>query len=201
MNRAVYASVALSLGLITGCGKSAAKDGSTTAAATPTVTPQATATPTAPAQPRLPTSAIAVEFEQLVALIPEAAGWTRSTPRGEQINMGLTMSRALAEYQKGDSTIDLEITDSTFNPVFLAPLTTYLTSGYSERTSEGYRKAAPVSGQPAFETWNNDSRRAEVTVVIANRFVVQATGHNVDNADAVRALAQSVDFSRLTALK
>ena len=38
-------------------------------------------------------------------------------------------------------------------------------------------------------------------MVVANRFVVQATGHNVDNADPVRALAQAVDLSRLAALK
>ena len=83
----------------------------------------------------------------------------------------------------------------------MGPLTTYLAAGYSERTNEGYRKASPVGGHPAFETWNGDSRRAEVFVVVANRFVVQATGHNVDNAEPVRALAQAVDFSRLAALK
>ncbi len=149
---------------------------------------------------RLP-SAKAVAFEELIALLPEPAGWTRSKPRGEQISMGMDMSRAHGDYEKGESSIDLEITDSSFNQLFLAPLTTYLAKGYSERTNDGYRKAAPVGGHPAFETWNSDSRRAEVIVVVANRFVVQATGRNVDSAEPVRALAQAVDFSRLAALK
>ena len=142
-----------------------------------------------------------VDFEQLTALIPEAEGWTRTQPRGEELNMGVSMSRAQAGYESGESTIDLEITDSAFNEVFLAPLTTYLATGYSERTPAGYRKAAPVNGQPAFETWNHDARRAEVIVVVANRFVVQVTGRNVDDAGTVLALAAAVEFSKLAGLK
>lgn len=200
MKRAGLTAAALSLTVLAACGGSGANSAASAAAATPTATPQATPKPAAVSVNRPPT-ANAVEFEHLLTLLPEPAGWTRSTPRGEQISMGLTMSRVQAEYQRGESAIDLQITDSTFNPVFLSPLTTYLAAGYSERTNEGYRKAAPVSGQPAFETWNSDARRAEVIVVVASRYVVQATGHNVDNADAVRSLVQNVDFSRLSTLK
>jgi hypothetical protein len=198
---------ALSLVVLAGCGSSS-NNAPPSATPAPTVVAQTLsaaatnvpATPTQPAQ-RAGQSAKAVAFEELMALLPEPAGWTRGKPRGEQISMGLDMSRAHGDYQKGESSIDLEITDSSFNQLFLGPLTTYLAAGYSERTNEGYRKASPVGGHPAFETWNGDSRRAEVFVVVANRFVVQATGHNVDNAEPVRALAQAVDFSRLAALK
>ena len=197
---------ALSLVVVAGCG-SGAKD--TTAAATPAPTPVAqalsssapkSAAPAQNVQPRSQ-SAKAVAFEELLAVLPEPAGWTRGKPRGEQISMGMDMSRAHGDYEKGESSIDLDITDSSFNELFLAPLTTYLVKGYSERSNEGYRKASPVGGHPAFETWNSDSRRAEVIVVVGNRFVVQATGHNVDSAEPVRALAQMVDFARLAALK
>ena len=191
---------ALSLVVAAGCG-SGAKDAAPAATPTPTVTatPQPTSAPK-PAAASVPT-AKAVAFEDLLALLPEFEGWTRGKPRGEQIAAGQDMSRANADYEKGDTSIDLEITDSSFNQLFLAPLTTYLVSGYSERTTDGYRKASPVNGHPAFETWNSDSRRAEVIVVVGNRFVVQATGHNVDNAEPVRALAAAVDFSRLASLK
>ena len=76
-----------------------------------------------------------------MALLPEHAGWTRGKPRGEQVSMGMDMSRAHGDYEKGESSIDLEITDSSFNQLFLAPLTTYLATGYSERSNEGYRRA------------------------------------------------------------
>jgi len=195
---------ALSLLAVAGCG-SGSKDAPPAATATPAPTAvaqaaSATTAKSAASVAQIP-SAKAVAFEELMALLPEPAGWTRGKPRGEQISMGMDMSRAHGDYEKGESSIDLEITDSSFNQLFLAPLTTYLVKGYSERSNDGYRKASPVGGHPAFETWNSDSRRAEVFVVVANRFVVQATGHNVDSAEPVRALAQAVDFSRLAALK
>lgn len=197
---------ALSLVVVAGCG-SGAKDTTAAAAPTPTAVAQALSssapksTATAPNTQPVSQPAKAVAFEELLALLPEPAGWTRGKPRGEQISMGMDMSRAHGDYEKGESSIDLDITDSSFNQLFLAPLTTYLVKGYSERSNDGYRKASPVGGQPAFETWNSDSRRAEVIVVVGNRFVVQATGHNVDSAEPVRALAQMVDFNRLAALK
>jgi hypothetical protein len=40
-----------------------------------------------------------------------------------------------------------------------------------------------------------------VTVILNNRFVVQATGHNVDSIEPVRAVLQSLDLARLAALK
>lgn len=196
--------IALSLVVLAGCGS-----GSKSATPSPTPTPTAVAqnaaaeAKTQASAPRsiMPPVVKPVAFEELMALLPEPAGWTRGKPRGEQLTVGVDMARAHSDYEKGESSIDLEITDSGFSELFLAPLTTYLATGYSERTTEGYRKAAPVAGHPAFETWNNDSRRAEVIIVVANRFVVQATGHNVDNAEPVRALASAVDFSRLATLK
>ena len=198
---------ALSLVVVAGCG-SGSKDAPPSATPAPTVVAQPvsaadTKIPPTSKQPLQPAgqSVKAVAFEELVALLPEPAGWTRGKPRGEQISMGMDMSRAHGDYQKGEASIDLEITDSSFNQLFLGPMTAYLAAGYSERTTDGYRKASPIGGHPAFETWNGDSRRAEVFVVVGNRFVVQATGHNVDNAEPVRALAQAVDLSRLAALK
>jgi len=194
---------ALSLVAAIGCG-SAAKDAAPAPTPTPTVVAQDAPAPAkspSPAAPIIQPAVQPVPFEDLIACLPEAAEWTRSKPTGELVTMGIDMSRAHGDYEKGDGSIDIDITDSSFNQLFLAPLTTYLAKGYSERTNDGYRKAAPVGGQPAFETWNSESRRAEVIVVVANRFVVQATGHDVDSAEPVRVLVQAVDFSRLAALK
>jgi hypothetical protein len=143
----------------------------------------------------------AVDFEHLVALLPEFSGWTRSKPKGEQQSMGITMSRAHAEYEKGESSIELEIVDSSFNQLVLTPLSMYLAAGFSERSTDGYKKATPLAGHPGFESWENDAKRAEVTVVVANRFIVHGTGRSVDSAAPVKALVQSVDLGKLAALK
>ena len=199
------AAMAIVLGSLAsvGCGGAKPQQTAPPPAATPTMTATPAATPKAAEQPAVLPRPLAnpVEPELLMALLPEGADWTRSAPRFEQVTMGISMSRAQAEYTRGDSAIDLEITDSALNQVFLSPLTTYLAAGYSERSPEGYRKAAPVGGQPAFETWNNDSKRAVITVVVANRFVVQATGTNVENTEAVRTIAQAVDFGKLAVLR
>jgi hypothetical protein len=169
-------------------------------AAAPAASPSPTTASQKPADPQ-PPAGTAVEFEKLIALLPEASGWTRGTPRGEQVNMGTPVSHARAKYERGDGSVDLEITDSSFNQLVLSPLTMYLGAGFSEKTSDGYTKSARVSGHPGFEKWNHDAARAEIVVVVRNRFIVRGTGHNVENADPVRAIVRAVDFSRFAALK
>jgi hypothetical protein len=180
--------------------------------AQPTTTPASSPAPQTPAEAAQQAAqslqqlaqnqtAPAVDFEKLVALIPEQSGWTRSEPKGQQVSMGVSISRAEAEYTKDDSTITLEITDSAFSQMLMAPLSMMLMTSYSERTSDGYKKYAAVGGSPGFETWASGSKEGEVTAVVANRFIVHARGTNVPGIDPVRAVVQAVDFGKLTALK
>jgi hypothetical protein len=142
-----------------------------------------------------------VDFEQLVALVPDLPGWTRTTPRGQQVSMGVPISQANAEYTKGDGDIKLEIADSAFNPLILGPLSMMLVRTYSERTADGYKQFAAIGGSPGFESWQNEAREAEVTVVVAHRFVVTASGDNVDSLEPVRSLVKAIDLAKLAALK
>jgi X-X-X-Leu-X-X-Gly heptad repeat protein len=146
-------------------------------------------------------SAKAVDYEQLKALLPDVDGWTRTDARGEQLSMPVSYSRAEANYQKDDSQIELEITDSGGSQLLLAPLSMFLASGYSERSDEGFKRAAKVGGYPGMEEWTNDSKRGEVTAVVGNRFIVHGTGHEVGTLDPVRKVVESVNLSKLSALK
>jgi hypothetical protein len=187
-----------------GCGRSAPA-GATPAVATPT--PQTSAAPAAQPATQAPTpspapTATPVDFETLIAALPDApTGWTRSKPKGELIIIGVAQSVAEADYDKGESTIHLEITDTAFNPLELTPLSFSLVPTYSERTPGGYKKASPIGGSPGFETWDNDSNTAEVTVVVANRIIVAAKGRGVENVNPVRALVSTVDQGKLKAVK
>ena len=203
-------SLALSIALTAACGGSAPAPEASPAAATEPPSAQQAADQMAKGMEQFAQglqqmgqnkTATAVDFEELIALLPEVDGWTRGKPRGEQVTMGVAISNAKASYTKDESSVDLEITDSSFNQLILAPFSMYLAAGFSERSTEGYKKGTTIGGHPGFESWQNDSRRAEVTAVVANRFVVQATGRNVDNAEAVKAFVQAVDFSKLAALK
>ena len=146
-------------------------------------------------------SAPAVDYEKLKGLIPEIAGWTRSAPRGEQVTAPFKMSKAEARYEKGGSSIKLEIADSSFNQLILAPLSMFMAMGFEEKSDDGYTKATKISGLPGFEKWQHAGKDGEVTVVVANRFIVNADGNNVENIDIVRKAVQAVDLSKLAGMK
>jgi X-X-X-Leu-X-X-Gly heptad repeat protein len=146
-------------------------------------------------------SAKVVDYEQLKALLPEVDGWTRSNTKGEQLTMPVSYSRAETRYQKDDSRIELEITDTALSQILLAPMSMFLASGYSERSDDGFKRAVKVGNAPGLEEWNTESKRGEVTAVVSNRFIVHATGHDVANLDPVRKVIESVSFSKLAALK
>jgi hypothetical protein len=147
-------------------------------------------------------TATVVDFEKLQALLPEVSGWKRGEPKGEQVSsMGVKMSRASAQYSQGDSEIDLEITDSALSQMIMAPMSMMLAAGYNERSSDGYKKSATVSGQPGFEEWSKNSKHAEVTAVVANRFIVTAKADNVTGPESARKLVESVNLAKLAVLK
>ena len=185
--------------LLIACGGAKPADPPAAAAPpAPATSPITTKAPAARAQPR---TAAAVGFEQLVPVLPDVDGWTRSTPRGEQVSAGVPMSRASARYEQGEAIVDVEVLDSAFHELVLAPISAYLTAGFAERMTHGYRKAAAINGQPGFEEWNATTRRAQVTVVVAGRFIVNATARNVESADAPRAIVEKIGLTQLAGLK
>ena len=143
-----------------------------------------------------------VDFEKLIALLPDAPGWSKDKPKGgNQSGMGFSFANAETDYRKGDSHIHLEITDGALNGLFSLPFSMMLASGYNERTSEGFKRATTVNGSPAYEEWTNDSKRGEVGVFVANRFLVSGKGSGFDNIEAIRSFVSQVDFGKLAATK
>jgi X-X-X-Leu-X-X-Gly heptad repeat protein len=127
-----------------------------------------------------------VDYEALKALLPDVDGWTKTNTRGEQLTMPVSYSRAETRYQKADSSIELEITDTALSQLLLAPMSMFLSSGYSERSDDGFKRAAKIGGMPGMEEWETGSKRGEVTAVVSNRFIVHGTGHDVESLDPVR---------------
>ena len=146
-------------------------------------------------------NATVVDYEVLKTMVPEISGWTRGEVRGEQISMGAKVSKASARYEKGDASFTLEITDSSFNQLFLMPLTMFMAAGYEERSDDGYTRSLTLAGSPGFEKWRKQGNDGEVTVVVANRFVVNADGNNVENIDVLKKAVQAVDLGKLAGMK
>jgi hypothetical protein len=143
-----------------------------------------------------------VDFEELKTLLPDIAGWTKSDIHGEQQTvMGMSQSNAKARYTKGESTIQIEITDSTMNQILLAPMAMFITSGYEEKSDDGYKKAVQVGGFPGFEEWEKGAKHGSATAVVNNRFIVAANAHEVDGPDAARAAVEAVNLNKLAGMK
>jgi hypothetical protein len=139
-------------------------------------------------------AAKSVDYEQLKPLLPDVDGWTKSGVKGEQVSAPVSMSRAEARYARENSRVELEIVDTALSQLLLAV-------GYAERSDDGFKRAARIGGQPGIEEWNVESKRGEVTAVVANRFIVKATGHDVASLDPVKAVVEAVDLSKLASLK
>jgi hypothetical protein len=142
-----------------------------------------------------------VDYEKLKELLPDVPGWEKSDAKGSQNSMGnFSVSKAEARYRKGDSTVDLTITDTTSVSFLLAPFMMF-GANYSERSDDGYKKGIKLDGMTGFEEWQKNRRHAEVSVLVANRFIVQTEASKVDSADVPRAILQAVDLSKLASLK
>lgn len=142
-----------------------------------------------------------VDFEKLEALLPSPAGWTKGKSKGEQMTTIVSISNAEVDYTKAAMNAHLEITDSALSQMLLAPLAMMLAAGYSERSSSGYKKSMVTNGSPGYEEWNSDDKTGEITVVVANRFIVAAKGSHLDNIESLRGIVTQVDLNKLAALK
>ena len=143
-----------------------------------------------------------VDREELKALLPDVAGWEKKNSKAEQVSMGVaSFSHAETHYENGDAEIKLDITDSAMSQLVLAPFVMFVTTGYSEKTDDGYKKSTVISGMPGFESWDKTNKRAEMVAIVGNRFIVQATGQPVDGVEIVRKVVESVNLSKLAGMK
>jgi hypothetical protein len=142
-----------------------------------------------------------VDFEKLGAAFPEVSGWKRDEVTGTTTNFPMAMSQAETNYRNGDAHIKLEVVDTALNQMLFAPFTMFLAGNYSERSSDGYKKGVSIKGEPGFEDVSTKNETAELTVVVAKRFIVTARGSGGAGIEPVRAVVEQLDFGKLTAAK
>jgi hypothetical protein len=142
-----------------------------------------------------------VDVELLKRFLPELNGWTKVRTRGEQLTTPYVISNARAHYTSGASTMDIVITDSALNESVFAPFAAFMAAGYEERTDRAYKKSAVIAGSPGFESWEKADGHGDVTAVVANRFLVQASGRRVADIEPVRRAIAAVDLRTLATLK
>jgi hypothetical protein len=140
-----------------------------------------------------------VDYTLLKPLVPELSGWKRSDPKGETVSMGMSISTVKADYEKDDSSLHLEITDTAFTQALILPFR--MAASYSQRSDDGYKQGVTISGAPGWEEWRKEGGYGEVGLLVGDRFMVNVKGNNLANIDPAKQLAQAIDFGKLASLK
>lgn len=142
-----------------------------------------------------------VAFRELQGLFPDLEGWTKARPTGEQVSIGIKMSRAGVRYQRGDASMEMEITDSSLNQAMIAPLAMMLATGYEKESTRGFERSTKVGGQAGWEKWDSEEKGGELNAVVGKRFIVKIAASNVDDLTPLHLLADSANLARLAEMR
>ena len=142
----------------------------------------------------------ATDPEVLKAYLPaNVAGFTRTEVSASRGGVGgVQGSGAEGTYSRGDASLRLEVTDLGAAGA-LAGMASAFNVKSSKETSSGYEKVGKVAGRLTQESYDHTSRHGEYSVLIADRFMVQASGDGV-TMDELKAAVNSVGAGRLEGL-
>ena len=142
-----------------------------------------------------------VSFRELQTVLPaDLAGWERGSPTGERMTQPVNFSEASVGFSKGDASLSVKVTDTSFNQLLVAPFTMFLATGYERETSDGYEKSMKLGEHPGWTKWNRADKRGELNLVVANRFLVQIEGSGLPDEKVLSQVASATNLKRLAEL-
>jgi hypothetical protein len=148
----------------------------------------------------LPVAAFAadlVNFRQLMTIvdIPPPAGFTVSEkPSGSTTKSPVVLSEAKIAFKAGeDKSVEISIMDGLGAAVpFMA-----ITQAVEMESSEEYIKPVDIGGVKGNETFRFQEKEGELTLVVANRFLVSVRGIGLPDNALIKSLGASLDFAKL----
>ena len=108
---------------------------------------------------------------------------------------GVSGSNAQGTYTKGEQNITLKVTDMAAMGA-LASLGGAVDVQSDKQTSTGYEKVGKVNGRLTEESFDNQSKSGRYSVMVANRFMVEAEGNGADMND-LKGAVSSVGLDKL----
>jgi len=145
-------------------------------------------------------TATATDPEALKAFLPASvAGYTRGEVSASSGGAGgYQGSQADAQYAKGEANMRLEVTDMGAAGA-LAGMASAFNVKSSKETAVGYEKVGMVGGRMTQESYDRQAKHGEYSVLVGERFMVQAKGDGV-TMDELKAAVGAVDAGRLEGL-
>ncbi|HEY0707632.1 MAG TPA: hypothetical protein VGG33_12595, partial [Polyangia bacterium] len=143
------------------------------------------------------------DFRVLKDLLPESAGaLKRTSATGEKsAAMGMGVSQAEGKYAgAGDGRLTIKLIDTSGVGGFALAGMAMAGVEIDKETENGYERTGTVGGRKIFEKYDNRTKRGEVKMLVANRFVVEVDGDDVP-METIKALATSkLDLAKLESL-
>ncbi len=140
-----------------------------------------------------------VSFRTLIDYLPKGLeGMKANEPEGETGSAGQWQySEAKASYhgEQGQSA-DVGIFDYAHISLMYLPYQMLTRMKVSKESTTGYERTVEVNGFPAYEEWNKNDGRSELTVLVGDRFIVNAKVHGGEEG-AARKVLDKVDLKRL----
>jgi hypothetical protein len=143
-----------------------------------------------------------IDFRELKALLPDGIGaMKRTSAEGEKGGaFGIVVSHAEGHYQSDGGSVDLKITDPGTLSGFAAMAAMWMNLELDKETDTGYEKTGTASGRRFHEQYDKKSKSGEYTVIVGNRFMIEANGHGIDMPTMKKAVDQ-INLAKLESMK
>ena len=138
-----------------------------------------------------------VEAAKMQALLPASIGSYQRTAT-ESTGMGAIGSNADGTYTAGDNSFHLKITDMSALGA-IAGIGAAMGVSNNREDANGYERTGTVNGQMQTESWNKNDGRGKFSIVVANRFMIEAEG-KAASVDELKAAVATVDQGNLLSL-
>jgi hypothetical protein len=142
----------------------------------------------------------AVDPTALQNLLPGSiSGWNRTSVENQGGGAaGISGSNARAEFQSGDQSFSLSVTDIGVLGN-IATLGGALNASSNKQTTTGYEKSEMQGGNMVEEKWDNQSKSGKYSVLVASRFSVEASG-SAPSIDTLKSAVAAVNLGQLQSM-
>jgi hypothetical protein len=142
-----------------------------------------------------------VSSDVLKSLLPGSiAGYSRTEVESSSGGAGgMQMAVVKGDYDKSGTSFSLSVTDLGAM-AGMAAMASAVNAQSSHETSTGYEKVGKVDGRMVTEEWDRSAKSGSYTVLVADRFTVEARG-NAASIDELKQAVASINPGRLESLK
>jgi hypothetical protein len=138
----------------------------------------------------------------LASFLPaEVLGLKRTELEGEKTEISnKDVIAASAEYRGTDRMLRITITDGSSSALGISGLAPWMKGDINNKSEHGYERTAEIEGYKGYESYDRVEQSGQVSVLVANRFIVSVDGERVAEGEPSQAL-KTIDLKKLASLK